>query len=84
MKTETTTWSEFQNGGKAIVKQILAPEEKKKSKTERLWEVWTVSDPSRKVNNLSKVIWDRKIIAEFTRSILWLSCQLSADSKALV
>ena len=29
----------------------------------------TVWDPSRKVNHLSKVIWDRKIITEFTRSI---------------
>ena len=28
-----------------------------------------VCDPRRKVNHLSKVIWDRKIIAEFTRSI---------------
>ena len=29
----------------------------------------TVWDPSRKVNHLSKIIWDRKIITEFTRSI---------------
>ena len=28
METETTTWSEFPNGGKAIVEQILASEEK--------------------------------------------------------
>ena len=27
METETTTWSEFPNGGKAIVEQILASEE---------------------------------------------------------
>ena len=27
MKTETTTLSEFPNGGKAIVEQILVPEE---------------------------------------------------------
>ena len=27
METETTTWSEFSNEGKAIVEQILAPEE---------------------------------------------------------
>ena len=26
METETTTWSEFTNGGKAIVEQILASE----------------------------------------------------------
>ena len=28
MKTETTTLSEFPNGGKAIVEQILVPEER--------------------------------------------------------
>ena len=27
METKTTTWSEFPNGGKAIVEQILASEE---------------------------------------------------------
>ena len=27
METETTTWSEFPTGGKAIVEQILASEE---------------------------------------------------------
>ena len=29
----------------------------------------TVRDPSRKVNYLSKVVCDRKIVTEFTRSI---------------
>ena len=38
METEATTWSEFPNGGKAIVKQILASEEINKSKRARLWE----------------------------------------------
>ena len=32
METETTTWSEFPNGGLAIVEQILASEERNKSK----------------------------------------------------
>ena len=32
METETTTWSKFPNGGKVNVEQILAPEERKKSK----------------------------------------------------
>ena len=32
METETTTQSEFLNGGKAIVEQILASEEINKSK----------------------------------------------------
>ena len=38
MKTETTTWSEFPIGGKAIVEQLLASEEIKKSKRAGLWE----------------------------------------------
>ena len=33
METETTTWSEFPNEGKGIVEQILASEERKKSKS---------------------------------------------------
>ena len=50
----------------------------------------TVWDPSRKVNHLSKVIWDRKIITEFTRSIsstrigkpvLMMDVKLSKDKK---
>ena len=38
METETTTWLEFFNGGKAIVEQILASEEGNKSKRAGLWE----------------------------------------------
>ena len=38
METETATWSEFPNGGKAIVEQILASEERNKSKRAGLWE----------------------------------------------
>ena len=38
METETKTWSEFSNGGTAIVEQILASEERKKSKRVGLWE----------------------------------------------
>ena len=38
METETTTWSEFPYGGKAIVEQILASEERNKSKRAGLWE----------------------------------------------
>ena len=38
METATTTWSEFPNGGKAITEQILASEERKKSKRAGLWE----------------------------------------------
>ena len=37
METETT-WSEFSNGGKAIVEQKLASEDKKKSKIAGLLE----------------------------------------------
>ena len=39
METETITWSEFPNGGKAIVEQILASEEINKSKRAGLWEL---------------------------------------------
>ena len=38
METETTRWPEFPNGGKAIVEQILASEERNKSKSAGLWE----------------------------------------------
>ena len=38
-ETETTTWSEFPNGGKAIVEQILASEDRNKSKRAGLWEL---------------------------------------------
>ena len=38
METEIKTWSEFSNGGKAIVEQMLASEEWNKSKRARLWE----------------------------------------------
>ena len=44
---------------------IRRKKEIQKSRTMRI----TVWDPSRKVNHLSKVIWDRKIITEFTRLI---------------
>ena len=37
MKIDTTT-SEFTNGGKAMVEQILALEERNKSKNAELWE----------------------------------------------
>ena len=37
METETT-WSEFHNGRKAILEQILASEERNKSKRAGLWE----------------------------------------------
>ena len=38
IETETTTWSEFPNGGKAIVEKILASEERNTSKKAGLWE----------------------------------------------
>ena len=58
METETTTWSEFPNVGKAITEQILESEERKKSKRAGIWEsqsgVW--------VGKLS--IWVRSFEAE--------------------
>ena len=38
METETTTWSKFSNGGKTVIKQILALEEINKSNRAGLWE----------------------------------------------
>ena len=38
MKAETTTRSEFPNGGETIVEQVLASEEINKSKKARLWD----------------------------------------------
>ena len=38
METETETWSEFSNGGKSIVEQILVSEEINKPKRAGLWE----------------------------------------------
>ena len=38
IETDTTTWSEFPNGGEAIVEQILGSEERNKSKRAGLWE----------------------------------------------
>ena len=38
MESETRTISESPNGGKAIVEQILAPQERNKSKRAGLWE----------------------------------------------
>ena len=38
METEITTWSEFPNGGRAIVEQILASGDRNKSKSAGMWE----------------------------------------------
>ena len=38
IETKTTTWSEFPNGGKVIVEQILASEEINKPKSAGLWK----------------------------------------------
>ena len=51
METETAIWSEFPNGGKVIVEQILASEEINKSKVAGLWE----SQPGIQVGKLT--IW---------------------------
>ena len=38
IENKTTTWSEFSNGGKAIVELMLASEEMNKSTRAGLWE----------------------------------------------
>ena len=52
MEAETKTWSEFSIRENTTVKQILGSEGRNKFKR-------AVRDPSKKVNHLSKVIWDR-------------------------
>ena len=63
METEKTTWSEFPNGGKAIVEQILASQKKKEIKASRTVRV-TVRNPRKKVNHQSKVSWDKNILTK--------------------
>ena len=59
METKTTTSSEFPNGGKATVEQMLGSKEiNQLSMNVRV----TFSDSSRKLNHLSEVVRDRKII----------------------
>ena len=79
METETTTWSELKESHCRIAEQILASEERKKEQECALITVW---DMSRKINHLSKVIWDRKIIKEFTRigyPVLMTDFKISKD-----
>ena len=38
METKTTTWSEFPDGSKATVEQILTSEERNTSKRAERWE----------------------------------------------
>ena len=57
METETT-WSEFSNGEKAIIEQILASEKRNKSKRAGLWE----SQPGIQVGKLT--IWVRSFEIE--------------------
>ena len=56
MGTETTTWSEYPNAGKAIAEQMLASGERNPQEQDYKMTVW---DP---VEKLSKVIRDRKIL----------------------
>ena len=58
MESEATTWSEFPNGGKAIVEQILTSEERNKSKRAELWK----SQSGIRVGKLT--IWVRSLEIE--------------------
>ena len=69
METETTRWSAFPNGEKAIKEQILASEERSKSKIAGLWESESGIGVGKLTIWVNKAIWDRKILTEFTRSI---------------
>ena len=63
METETTTWSKFPDGEKAIVEQRLVLEEVNKSKKVGLWESQSVVQ----VGKLAS--WIRLFIKEFPRPI---------------
>ena len=52
-ETKTTTWSDFPNGGKAFVEQIIVSEYTNKSKRPGLWE----SQSGIQVGKL--IIWER-------------------------
>ena len=56
METETEAWSEFPDGEKVVVEQMLASEETDKSYKSRTMRD-TIKDASRKVNHLCNVIW---------------------------
>ena len=67
MKTQSTTWSGFPNGGKASIEQILVSEERNKSKRQGLWKtqsgIW-----ERKLTIWLRSFEMEKIITEFTSS----------------
>ena len=71
-ETEATTWSEFPNGGKATIEQILASEEINKSKRAGLWEsqseipvgkltIWVRSFETKNCNRAHQVYQKRLI-----------------------
>ena len=62
METEKKAWSEFSNRGKGIAEQRLDSEEKNNPNEQAV--IVTVMYPSRRAD-LSRIIWDRNIIAEF-------------------
>ena len=74
IETESIASSEFSNKGKAIVEQILALEERNKSKIAGLKEFQSGIQVCK---HLSKVILNkknsRKIVTEFARSIRYVS-----------
>ena len=57
METDTTTWSEFPNGGRAIAAKILESKDKSIQMSRTSFQ-----DPSKKVNHLNKVIKEKSVI----------------------
>ena len=76
---EITTWSEFPNGVKAIVEQILVLEERNKSKGAGLWEsqsgIWvgklTIWVRSFEIVKLQQSSPDWSVPPEFLSQSLW-------------
>ena len=61
METETTTWSQFHNGGEAILGQIIASEDKNKSKRAGL------SEPQSEIRVGKLIIWVKSFEISSTR-----------------
>ena len=69
VQTETTTWLEFPKERNVVVDKYLHQKKERNPKEQDSWSRIRTWNVSRKAKHLSKVIWDRSIIKDFTRSI---------------
>ena len=67
METETKAWLEFQNRRKANADTRV----ERNTQIQKIWAVRiTARGSSRKANHLVKVVWEKNIITEFSRSLV--------------